>query len=281
MASANPPGDPGEPFDYMYIIDAESDSLLQVSTDFGAECSRHVRSAAPGRDVNALFDQIIASARVQLDAEPHLTATTPSGGGVVTLRWVGGTDDATRWEYRLHGPHPIGGEGPRPEAPWGRWTEVPGSDGDTRSYSVSGLPEGTAWVFQVRAVAGSVAGAPSVEALGGTAVVGPDGIPQLHGYCQWAEGGRTWRLGDSPTVIDVPVGLVVHASPSGRYSDGQISVSEQSTGDWILVDVQTATELSYEGGIVASVPPCGVGPAGHWQLFEHMRAALRLQPITQ
>ncbi len=28
LASVNPPGDPGEPFDYMYVIDAESDSLL-------------------------------------------------------------------------------------------------------------------------------------------------------------------------------------------------------------------------------------------------------------
>ena len=281
LASVNPPGDPGEPFDYMYIIDAESDSLLQVATDFGAECSRHVRSAAPGRDINALFDQIIASARVQLEAEPHLTATTPGDPGVVTLRWVGGADDATRWEYRLHGPHPIGGEGPWPEAPWGRWTEVPGSDGETRSHSVRGLPEGTAWVFQVRAVAGSVAGAPSVEALGGTAVVGPDGIPQLHDYPQWGEGGRTWRLHDSPTVIDVPVGLVVGASSPGHYSGGLIGISEQSTGDWILVDVEAATEMAFEGGIVSMEPPCGVGPAGLWQLFEQMRASLRLQPIER
>lgn len=281
LASVNPPGDPGEPFDYMYVIDAESDSLLQVATDFGAECSRHVRSAALGRDINALFDQIIASARVQLEAEPHLTATTPGDGGVVTLRWVGGADDATRWEYRLHGPHPIGGEGPWPEAPWGRWTEVPSSDGETRSHSVRGLPEGTAWVFQVRAVAGSVAGAPSVEALGGTAVVGPDGIPQLHDYPQWGEGGRTWRLHDSPTVIDVPVGLVVGASSPGHYSGGLIGISEQSTGDWILVDVEAATEMAFEGGIVSMEPPCGFWPASHDDLFDRMGASLRLQPMER
>ncbi|MCY3881356.1 MAG: fibronectin type III domain-containing protein, partial [Chloroflexi bacterium] len=275
------PVDPMPPHEEIIIADVQSGSMLGVSTDFGAECWRDVRTSAPGRDVSALFDQIIASARVQLEAEPHLTATTPGDGGVVTLRWVGGADDATRWEYRLHGPHPIGGEGPWPEAPWGRWTEVPGSYGETRSHSVRGLPEGTAWVFQVRAVAGSVAGAPSVEALGGTAVVGPDGIPQLHDYPQWGEGGRTWRLHDSPTVIDVPVGLVVGASSPGHYSDGQIGVSEQTTGHWILVDVEAATEMALEGGIVSNERPCGVGPAGLWQLFEQMRASLRLQPVER
>ena len=271
------PVDPMPPHEEIIITDVQSGSMLGVSTDFGAECWRHLRTSAPGRDVNALFDQVIASARVQLDAEPRLTATTPGDRGVVTLRWVGGADDATSWEYRLRGPYPIGGSWP--DLPWAGWTEVPGSDAATRSHSVIGLPEGTAWVFQVRAVAGSVAGAPSVEALGGTAVVGPDGIPQLHGYAQWAGGGRTWRLGDSPTVIDVPAGLVVHASP--RYSDGQIAVSERTTGDWILVDVEAATETEFEGGIGSIVPPCGVSLAGHWQLVEQMRASLRLQPLVR
>ena len=272
------PVDPMPPHEEMVIIDTESGSMLGVSTDFGAECWRDVPTSASGRDVNALFDQIVASARVQLDAVPWLSVTTPGDRGVVTLRWVGGADDATHWEYRLRGPYPSGG--PRPELPWGKWTEVPSSDGDTRNHRVSGLPEGTAWAFQVRAVAGSVAGAPAT-ALGSSAVVGQDGIPQLYDYPQWGEGGRTWRLHDSPTVIDVPVGLAVGASPPGHYSDGQVSVSEQSTGDWILVDVGTATEIEFSGGIVAVVPPCGVRPAGHAQLFDRMRASLRLQPIVR
>ncbi len=283
FATAYPLGDPSLPYEEGVIVDAESGSELGLATDFGAECWRHLSPAAPGRDVGALFDQIVASARVQLDAEPDLSATTPGDRGIVTLRWVGGADDATRWEYRLRGPYSIGGGGP--ELPWGGWTEVPGSDGDTDSHSVSGRPEGTAWGFQVRAVADGVAGVPSLEVLGAPAVVGADGIPQLHGYVhgygQRAEGGRTWRLHDSATVIDVPGGLVVSASPPGYYSDGRIAVSEQSTGDWTLVDVEAAEEVGFEGGIVATVPPCGVWPAGHAQLFDQMRASLRLQPVVQ
>ena len=281
------PSDPPPPYD-AYLVDAESDSVLYMDTGHGAECSRDVRTAAAGRDINALFDQIIASARVQLDAEPWLSVTAPGDRGVVTLRWGGGSDDATRWEYRLRGPYPAGG--PWPELPWGGWTEVPGSDGETASHSVGGLPAGTEWGFQVRAVADGAVGVPSHEMRGVPAVVGADGIPQL-GY-SWlgefgrtrsllGEGGRTWRLHDSATIIDVPVGLVVSASPPGHYSDpGHVSVTEQSTSDWVLVDVAAAAEVEFSRGIVPNAP-CQVRPAGHAQLFDRMRASLRLQPIAR
>lgn len=281
------PVDPMPSYEETVIVDVQSGSMLGVSTDFGAECWRELRTSAPGRDVNALFDQIIASARVQLDVPARLTVVIPGDRGVVSLRWFGAPQGVTHWEYRLRGPYPFEGPRPqlpwddRPERPWGDWIEIPGSDADTRSHDMSGLPEGTAWGFQVRAVAGSTVGIPSGERIGAPAVVGRDGIPQLHGYSQWAGGGRTWRLGDSPTVIDVPVGLVVDASPPDSYPDGQISVSEQTTGHSILVDVEAATEMSFEGGIVSTEPPCGVGPPGLWQLFEHMRGSLRLQPIER
>ena len=274
FAGVHPPSDPGPFSDQIYIVDLESDSVMYVATDFGAECGRSISPSGAGRDIGALFDQIIASARVTLDALPALTTVTTGDRGVVSLEWFGAPDGVTHWEYRLRARY-------RHEGPWGEWTNIAESDADTRSHSVSGLPDGISVGFQVRAMAGSMAGAASHEVFGAPAVVGPDGIPQLHGYPQWGQGGRTWRLHDSATIVDVPVGLAVGASSPGHYSDGQVSVSEQSTGDWILVDVEAAAEIEFSGGRVAVVPPCGVWPAGHAQLFDRMRASLRLQPIVR
>ena len=262
------------------LSDTESGSELYVATDFGAECERSISPSASGRDVGALFDRIIASARVQLDAEPWLLVTAPGDRGVVDLRWFGAPEGVTRWEYRLRGPYPL--EGPWRDGPSGEWTEIAGSDSDTRSHRVRELPDGTAWGFQVRAVAGSVAGAPSREVLGAPAVVGSDGLPQLLGYR--AGGGRTWRLGDSPTVIDVPAGLEVRRRVEEAYGGDAFVVSSAAASSWIVVNTATGTELdSGSDGLVPEIL-CGFDNPRPWrqlvELFDEMRASIRLQPAT-
>ncbi|MDE0471678.1 MAG: fibronectin type III domain-containing protein, partial [Ekhidna sp.] len=47
--------------------------------------------------------------------------------------------------------------------PYGSWTDIAGSTAATVSYTVSGLTGGTAYAFRIRAVAGAVNGAPSLE----------------------------------------------------------------------------------------------------------------------
>ena len=283
FARAYPPGDPRSPYKLSYIFDAESDSTMSVATDFGAECSRFISPSAAGRNVGALFDQIIASARVTLDARPDLTTVTTGDRGLVSLRWFGAPDEVTHWEYRLRGPYPI--DGPWPETPWGEWMEVAGSDADTRSHRVRGLPDGTSWSFQVRAVAGNTAGAPSRLVHGASAVVGPDGVPQLRGYPQRAEGGRTWRLADSPTVIDVPADLEVELSEPDADGGTTFHITNAADDYGVYVNAETATELGTSFGWFVAEPPCGFNsrPATvDWdELFEQLRASIRLQPLAR
>lgn len=280
LAGVDPPGDPHPGYDLVYLVDTESDSVMYVATDFGAECGRSISPSGTGRDVGALFDRIIASAQVTLDAPPDLTTVTTGDSGVVSLRWFGAPDEVTRWEYRLRGPYPIGG--PWPDVPWGEWMKIAGSDSDTRSHPVRGLPDGTSWGFQVRAVAGSVAGAASPERLGAPAVLGSDGIPQLGVYPQRAEGGRTWRLAESPTVIDVPAGLEVRLSESEAHGDSAFGISSAATDETVYVNTETGTELGSSFGGVVMEPPCGINPAGRPYreldaLFDQVRASIRLQ----
>ena len=147
------------------------------------------------------------------------------------------------------------------------------------------LPDGVASGFQVRALAGSVAGAPSLEMLGAPAVVGPDGISRLHGSPQRAQGGRTWRLADSPTVIDVPAGLEVWVWVA--YGDDRLGISNAATGYTVYVNPETGVELESRAGGFVFEPPCGLDndPPPHpyrrlAALFDEMRASIRLQPMV-
>ena len=109
VVGVDPPAEPGRLYEQAFLFDTESESKLYVATDFGAECYRSISPSASGRDVGALFDRIIASARVTLDAPPVLTTVTTGDRGVVDLRWFGAPDEVTRWEYRLRGPYPLEG----------------------------------------------------------------------------------------------------------------------------------------------------------------------------
>ncbi len=122
--------DPRPRFDVATIEDADSGSTLRLSTDFGAECARVIQPSPSGREVNALFDRIVASARVQVGAPPWLSVAATGEPGEVRLRWVGGPWNATHWEYRLRGPYPCQAgsgcdAGQRAHLSWGQWTRSP------------------------------------------------------------------------------------------------------------------------------------------------------------
>ena len=272
---------PSPPFDMVTIEDADSGSTLRLSTDFGGECARVIQPSPSGRDVNALFDRIVASARVQIEAAPWLTVAATGERGEVRLRWVGGPWNATHWEYRLRGPYWCQkgsdcDDSQRRDLPWGEWMEI-ASGTAAGSHLIGGLPDLAAWDFQVRARVGDATGT-AQTAFGAPAVVGPDGIPQLHRFYS-GEGGGTWRLGESPTVVDVPIGLVVGVSD--RYSGGRFLVSDAAGVDGILVDAETASWGESGGRVYSNDPPCGATSERNRALFDQVRASVRLKPIAR
>ena len=97
-------------------------------------------------------------------APTGLTATADEdGGGAVTLSWTAPTGGGavSRYEYRQKA-----GTGA-----YGAWTRMPGSGPSTMSYTVTGLTNGTAYVFRVRAVNSVGNGAASNEATATPAFV--------------------------------------------------------------------------------------------------------------
>ena len=89
-------------------------------------------------------------------APTGLTATGEGAGGAVTLSWTAPTGGGvvSRYEYQQKA-----GTGA-----YGGWTPIPGSGPSTTSYTVTGLTNGTAYAFRVRAVNSVGNGAASNEA---------------------------------------------------------------------------------------------------------------------
>ena len=157
--------------------------------------------------------------------------------GEFLLEWTGAPADAIGWEYR-HRPKwdPDWPGRLGREAPWGAWSDIPGSTGDTRSYRVKGLRPGTLHVFQVRPLAATGPGMPydPVEARGSERLM--NGIPQAP-LDQLLESGRAFAWDYCSFVV--PDGMHVDlpwATDIGPQYSG-------SAGGVVLYDVKSRSSM--------------------------------------
>ena len=180
------------------------------------------------------------AARTAQPPAPTLITVDVGDRGVVLLEWTPGTvtDGVTGWQYRWQR---LGYEDElRPKAnAWSAWTAIPGSTAATRSYRATGLAL-RAHFFEVRAVAGTVAGDGSGAVMGLPPIVGADGIPHMT-RGQISEGGRAWRLSASELVIDIPAGTRLVLEGGGLQAGiVTVSIRDVASGTWQVVDLDNA-----------------------------------------
>ena len=156
-------------------------------------------------------------------APAGLTAKATSGGAA--LSWTDPKSAViTGWQYQSKA-----GVGS-----YGSWTRVPGSDGGTTSFSVSGLTDGTEHKFKVRAVieyetalggtlAGAASGEVSVTPVG--VVVSKDRLALTEGG---AAGAYTVKLSHAPTA-NVTITVSVDGDGSVTADTDDAATGNQTT----------------------------------------------------
>ena len=200
------------------VLDIASGSRLVFSWTEGAEVERTTVTPGEGsrsqelvRNVYERFDQIVASVResqptATLPQPPPsndglaLVAVSDGAAGAVTLEWSDGPANATKWQYRAR---TWANQEPQP---WSDWTDIPGSDGATRSYRLTGLTPETAYDTQVRALEGERV----IRTTRYTEVKAqPDNdLPALDPYMIFEGDGATqWRLSGGEHVVVIPDGM--------------------------------------------------------------------------
>ena len=221
--------------------------------------------------------------------ERTLTVLSDGAASELVLTWsdaTAGASTATGWEYRKRAWGFVHG---RPsffqERTWEAWTAIPG-DGAVRRHRVTGLEEDVPYDFEVRPLAASGPGAGSNIGVGVPPHIGRDGIPRLNvlyltatglddgggNEGQIAEGGRTYRLGDSDMVITIPEGMsVTNTTFALDEQAGHIfDLRDVATGNWVVLDFRF-------NEVRRSVDSDGATPDPN-DLFDQMVDSIRVQP---
>ncbi len=221
--------------------------------------------------------------------ERTLVVLSDGAASELVLTWSDATEGAstaTGWQYRMRG----GGrenDGLNTDAPraWGTWTTIPG-DGTVRRHRMTGLNDHSPYDFEVCPLMASLLGLASNIGVGATPYIGRDGIPRLNipyrteagfgwrsGYLdQTVEGGRTYRLGDSDSVITIPAGLNISHTLAGFHVQFGLffDLSDVTTGNWVALNFDFM-EVS------RSVDSDGAAPDPN-DLFDQMVDSIRVQP---
>ncbi len=135
-----------------------------------------------------------------------------AGDGRAVLSWADPSDAAiSGYEFRQRTPPDTGA--------WGSWTAIASSTAATTTHTVTGLTNGTAYGFEVRAVSGGVAGAASSEA---TATPTAAGVATATTDGEATEGSTTDTATFTVALNTVPSSnvTVTVTAPAGLTLDG-------------------------------------------------------------
>ncbi len=174
-------------------------------------------------------------------AAPTITSATP-GNGSVTLTWTAGHDGGStviRWEYTYS-------EG---DSATNIWFPIPGSNRSTDRHTITGLTNGTAYAFSVRAVnsqgngvAGDMSGLTPTTATPSTVPAAPANLAAAPGNSlvtlTWAEAAANTAADGFSTIT---VYEVSQKTGDGEYSPWAIVLDSTTTAGTVSYPVTGLT----------------------------------------
>ncbi len=177
-------------------------------------------------------------------APTGLTATGEDAGGAVTLSWTAPTGGGavSRYEYQQKA-----GTGA-----YGGWTPIPGSGPSTTSYTVTGLTNGTAYAFRVRAVNSVGNGAASNEASTTPALARLVWAKSEREVADAITAARNAGYGDDRTFT---AGETIEVRGSSLFNAAEgVSVTYAATSD----DSDAASAASSDGTVTVTARAAGM-----------------------
>ena len=177
-----------------------------------------------------------ASAQPSAPAAPTITSATPSDGAV-TLTWDAGADNGStviRWEYQQTTPAT------------NLWIPIPGSDRHMDRYTITGLDNGTAYAFSLRAINGAGNGAAGDMSALTPSTVTPSTTPG-------APVGLRATEGNSQVTLNWTAAVTTGGVAAGQ-NDGFSTITgyeiRQKTGDadyapWAIIIGSSATTAEH------------------------------------
>ena len=193
-------------------------------------------------------------------APTGLSAT--AGDTQVVLTWTDPSNaDITAWEVRQGSGSPLS---------WGSWTEIAGSTATTTTHTVTGLTNGTAYSFELRAKAGTVIGTAS-----STVTATPAATPTVAlsaSATTVTEGGSAVTItatrsaaNTSGSALSIPIAVKAAdtTAQAGDYTLAATTISlpnNATTGTTTLTATTDSTDEPYNTEAV--VIELGTPPAG-------------------